>query len=199
MLKWQRIQELQALLISNNHTSNLALLHPEVISFCTGSFWENPHQLRLLGVRDQIVQKPYAGAAMGKYAATHTGFSHKSWLSWEVMQTAPHCLGWEAEQKMRSSFLTLAQVLAWASLGSLNFKKEKGKNQTTQTSPAAMAWRGLALFTPYTVAEACCNGNWFHSWSRDLTVLIRSRCVSCCSLVLQVLLGAMSTLALPMG
>lgn len=202
MLKPQRIQELQALLSCNNHS--LVLLHPEVVPFCIGSFWENPHQLRILGVRDQIVQKAYAGAAMEKYAATHTGLSHKSWLSWEVMQTAPHCLGWEAEQKMRSSFFMLAQVLAWSSLGGFHFQKEKGKKNPTP-KPTQQQWPEGGQYClcfqiiPYIVAESCCNGNRFHSWRRELLVLIRLRCVSCCSLFLTSPDGSNEHLAFPMG
>ena len=140
MLKPWRIQELQVFLSSDSHISSLKLLCSEAIPFCRRSFWENPHYLRLLGARDQIVQKAYAGAAMEKYAATHAGLSHKSWLSWEVMQTALHCLGWEAEQNMRSPLLMLVQVLAWSSLGSLDFKKKKNPK------PSSNGLKGSVLF-----------------------------------------------------
>lgn len=171
MLNPQRIKELQALLSSNNHISSLALLCPEVIPFSTGSFWENPHHLRLLGARDQIVQKAYAGAAMEKYAATYTGLSHKSWLSWEVMQTAPHCLGWEAERLNKrwghySSRLPRSQPgPPWVASTS---KRKKGKKKKTQQKNHQQCPEGgqycLGLqIIPYTVVESCCDGNQFHS------------------------------------
>lgn len=86
MLKLQRIQGLQSLLSSNNHICSLVLPCLAVIT-C----YEQGIKL----YRRPILEQPRTSKLQC------IGLQHKTWLPWEVVQTAPHCRGWEAQRPNR--------------------------------------------------------------------------------------------------